>query len=93
MTRDELTTYRWKQLRKRVLAEETVCWLCGLPLDFDAPPKSRWAPSVDHVVPRSQGGSVFDRSNLRAAHAGHNSARGDGTRTRPAVPSPQSRRW
>lgn len=67
----------WKRLRAQVLREETHCWLCGKPIDFDAPPRSTYSPSVDHVIPRNKGGDPLDRANCRAAHYGHNSARQD----------------
>lgn len=52
--------------RARVLARDGyVCHLCGLP----------GADSVDHIIPRSRGGSD-DESNLRAAHAVCNNRRG-----------------
>jgi 5-methylcytosine-specific restriction endonuclease McrA len=69
----------WWRLRRQVLREEPNCWLCGAPIDFHAEPRSRWAPSVDHVVPLSPpwNGPPLDRTNLRAAHYGCNSARHD----------------
>lgn len=45
----------------------TVCWLCGLP----------GANSADHVIPRSQGGAVYDIGNLGPAHRKCNYARGN----------------
>jgi len=101
---DPIRSYRWQQLAKRVLAEEPLCWICGLPWDRTAPPRSRWYPSVDHVIPWTQGGGVYLRSNARAAHHGCNSRKKDktegyiegpgkgGTPT-PYPPSPSSRRW
>jgi len=92
-TGDPIRSYRWQQLAKRVLAEEKICWLCGLPIDFDAPPRSRWSPSVDHVIPWTQGGSIYDRSNLRAAHFSHNASKGDGTKRSTVGQRKNSRRW
>jgi 5-methylcytosine-specific restriction endonuclease McrA len=71
-----LGTQAWKRLRARVLREETVCHLCGHPLDYDAPPRSTYAPAVDHLIPRAKGGDPLDRANLRAAHYGCNSRKG-----------------
>jgi len=62
-------TYRsaaWKRAAAQVLAEETICHLCGHP------------PSVDHVVPLSKGGDMLARENLRAAHFGCNSSKREG---------------
>lgn len=52
-----------------------VCQLCGDPVDPDAAPRTRGYASLDHVVPRSHGGSD-DPSNLRLAHMGCNADRG-----------------
>lgn len=82
-------TPKWRKVRAQVLREESSCWLCGLPIDFDAAPRSSWAPSVDHVVPRSKGGDPYDRANLRACHVGCNSGR----RERDPKPDRKSRRW
>ena len=85
--------------RKRVLANATVCHLCGGELDFNAPPRTRYAPSVDHIVPMSTiaGEDTLTRrrmgsdpTNLRPAHFGCNSRRGDGRRT---PRRKASRRW
>ena len=59
---------RWKRVRKIVLRGATHCALCHRPLDFDAVPRSRWSPSVDHIVPLALGGDPFALSNLRAVH-------------------------
>lgn len=57
--------------------DDYICWLCGEPVNRDADPqKDDWAPSLDHVVPRSRGGS-HDPENLRTAHRWCNSVRSD----------------
>jgi hypothetical protein len=80
--------------RKAVLAGATHCHVCGEALDFDAPPRSSRAPSVDHIVPlkelRRLHPADYDRratdpSNMRPCHVGCNARRGAGTRR--AVPS------
>lgn len=80
----------YRRLCARVKAEEPSCWLCSKPIDPDAPPRTRWSFSLDHVTPRSRGGSVMDRGNARAAHYGCNSARGN---RQPAPPTRTSRAW
>lgn len=52
-----------------------TCQLCMCPLRTDVAGTDPQAPSLDHIVPRSLGGSD-DPSNLRAAHFGCNAARG-----------------
>lgn len=53
-----------------------TCHICTEKVDFQADPLSDWYPSLDHVVPRSRGGSD-ELSNLRTAHRWCNSVRGD----------------
>ncbi|WP_189059602.1 HNH endonuclease [Longimycelium tulufanense] len=82
--------HRWRQATAAVHAESGVCWICGHPIDYTAPPRTRWSKSTDHVAPLSRGGPEVDLSNLRPAHYGCNSRRGN----RPDVTrSRTSRRW
>jgi 5-methylcytosine-specific restriction endonuclease McrA len=90
----------WKRIRKKVLAGASVCHICGLRLIFDAPPRSRWSPSVDHIVPLSSTLNMdpaerhrlaLDESNLRPVHYGCNSARGNTRRAKPATSLPPRR--
>lgn len=64
-------------------AQHHDCWLCGQPIDYNAPPRTRWSYSTDHVTPLSHDGAPLDPGNLRAAHYGCNSARGN----RPHLPT------
>ncbi len=57
-------TITYKRLRERQRALRLPCWLCGKPVIYDAPPRSRWSFSVDHVVPLKYGGSCNDPGNL-----------------------------
>jgi hypothetical protein len=91
---------RWERVRKQVLASAHLCALCGRELRFDAPPRSRWSPSVDHILPIShmrnldpatQARLALDPQGLRAVHYGCNARRGTG-RT-PPPPRRQSRDW
>lgn len=81
--------YAYRKVRARVLDGAQVCALCGGPLDWDAPPRSRWAPSVDHVLPvsRTRGFDsetrrrlALDPAGLRPVHYGCNARRRDGRR-------------
>lgn len=54
-----------------------MCWLCGKPVDCTADWRiGPLAPTIDHVIPSSRGGSD-DLDNLKLAHAVCNTARGD----------------
>jgi 5-methylcytosine-specific restriction endonuclease McrA len=66
------------ELRSRA---DDCCELCGAPIDFEAPPRTRRAPSVDHVVPLHAGGAELPPlDELRLAHVACNSRRGRRTR-------------
>lgn len=98
---DPRWTYRWKQLRRSMIASATHCALCGYLLDRDAPARSRWRPSIDHIVSLAEGGEPYDPANLRVVCGGCNSSRGAsmgnlarGTRHHPApLPTWHSRVW
>lgn len=53
-----------------------VCHLCRQPIQGGLPPRHPRRPSVDHVIPRSLGGTD-DLDNLRPAHYGCNAKRGN----------------
>lgn len=80
--------------RKRLLAivcpPGSDCHLCRTPIRFGL---RRWhpkGPSMDHVIPRSKGGT-WDLANLRPAHYGCNSGRRD--RDIVSLPGTRSRAW
>ena len=75
-TYDPRSTYKWKQLRARICATATHCAICTRPLHHDAPPRTRWSPSLDHILPLQNGGPPYDVANLRVVHFGCNSSRG-----------------
>lgn len=74
-----LSARPWRRLRLVILERDGgICGICGLP----------GADTVDHVRPRSQGGSNHP-GNLRAAHAQCNYGRRD----RVAGPPITTRAW
>lgn len=66
-----------RELKALVIATYgTRCCLCHQPVDLRRRFPDRWSASVEHLVPRSKGGSD-DLENLRLAHLGCNSSRGN----------------
>lgn len=59
----------WRKLRAQVIREESVCYVCGRPVDKTLPGTAPMGPQVDHIVARSEGGAVFERSNLHLIHS------------------------
>lgn len=82
-------------LRKRVLREEDLCWLCGQIVDKTLHHHDPGAPEVDEVIPVSKGGDPYDRKNCRLAHRLCNQQRGNGDRQPKKVDKPlrTSRDW
>jgi 5-methylcytosine-specific restriction endonuclease McrA len=70
----------WRRARARVLATQTVCWLCGQPVDRSLPWPHPMSATIDHRVALAAGGAELDPANLALAHFGCNSSKGDGTR-------------
>lgn len=82
-----VNTREWRRVRARILARDG--WVCRMVEGCE-----ERATTVDHVVPLSQGGSLLDPSNLRAACAAHNASAGARL---PRTPAPDlgspSRGW
>lgn len=96
MSRFSARSPAWKAKRKEILAYAEICHVCAGFLDFEAPPRSRFSPSVDHILPLSRldeetrRALLLDDSNLRAVHYGCNSSRGN---RRSPQPRRVSREW
>lgn len=54
--------------RKKIFATETVCGICGKPVDFDLKFPHPLSACVDHIIPVNKGGHYFAPENLQLAH-------------------------
>ena len=54
--------------RQKILKTQTVCGICGKPVDFSFKYPHPLSPTVDHIIPVSKGGHPSDISNLQLAH-------------------------
>ncbi|MFG2747213.1 HNH endonuclease signature motif containing protein [Streptomyces chartreusis] len=85
--------YRDLCARQRALG--LPCWVCGQDINYALKgleaQRSRWAFTLDHLIPLSRGGSLLDPANARSAHRRCNSARGNRAGT--TAPLRSSRRW
>lgn len=89
---------RYLKLCAKVRARRDPCGLCGQPIDYNAPPRTRWSFSLDHIISLAHGGDLLDERNAQSAHYGCNSRRGGATRRgrperRVPVVVATSRRW
>ena len=54
--------------RQKILKTQTVCGICGKPVDFSYRYPHPLSPTVDHIIPVSKGGHPSDSNNLQLAH-------------------------
>ena len=54
--------------RKKIYATQTVCGICGEPVDFSLKFPNPMSPTVDHIIPVAKGGHPSDIGNLQLAH-------------------------
>ena len=54
--------------KKRILATQDTCGICGAPVDKTLPHGDPMAPTIDHIIPIAKGGHPSDMDNLQLAH-------------------------
>lgn len=89
----------WANARKRAIAsKDPICAICHKEIDLEAPPFHPLAVEVDHIVPRSRGGAIYDLDNLQLTHSQCNRKKGarmdsDYAANDTANPVPLSNAW
>jgi hypothetical protein len=91
-SRNPRDTGRWKELRAKLIREAErcaePCSICGAAIDYDAPARSKYSASIDHIHPLKRGGAPYARANLRLTHYGCNASRGAGRTSRAPLNPP-----
>lgn len=54
--------------KKRIYATQTVCGICGKPVDMSLKYPHPMSKSIDHIIPIAKGGHPSDLDNLQLAH-------------------------
>jgi 5-methylcytosine-specific restriction endonuclease McrA len=54
--------------KKRILATQDICGICGKPVDKSLKYPHPLSPTVDHIIPLAKGGHPSDLTNLQLAH-------------------------
>lgn len=54
--------------KKKIFATQTVCGICGRPVDFSLKYPDPLSPCIDHIIPLAKGGHPSDLENLQLAH-------------------------
>ena len=62
--------------KKIILATQTICGICGQPVDKSLKYPDPFSPTVDHIIPCARGGSD-DLDNLQLAHRKCNREKSD----------------
>lgn len=63
--------------RKRIYSTQTVCGICGKPVDFSLKSPHPLSACVDHIIPVAKGGHPSDIENLQLAHRSCNRLKSD----------------
>ena len=63
--------------KKRIYATQTVCGICGKPVDFNLKYPHPLSACVDHIIPVDKGGHPSDIDNLQLAHLTCNRQKSD----------------
>lgn len=63
--------------RKLIYQTQTVCGICGKPVDFNLKFPDPGSATVDHIVPVAKGGHPSDIDNLQLAHLRCNRLKSD----------------
>ena len=58
----------YENARQKILKTQTICGICGKPVDFSYRAPHPLSPTVDHIIPISKGGHPSDIDNLQLAH-------------------------
>lgn len=63
--------------KARIYATQSVCGICGRPVDFTIRYPHPMSACIDHIVPVAKGGHPSDIDNLQLAHWSCNRAKSD----------------
>lgn len=54
--------------KKKIMATQTICGICGKPVDKLLRYPHPLSPCVDHIIPVARGGHPSDIDNMQLAH-------------------------
>ena len=76
---DQTGTHRgaFEKNKKKILATQTVCGICGMPVDKKLKYPHPMSPCIDHIIPIARGGHPSDIDNLQLAHWSCNRQKSD----------------
>ena len=66
--RDGKFRMAFEKNKKKILATQSVCAICGKPVDKSLKFPDPLSPTIDHIIPIEKGGHPSDIDNLQLAH-------------------------
>lgn len=80
----------YERNRKKILKTQSICGICGKPVDKSIKYPDPMSPTIDHIIPIDRGGHPADIDNLQLAHMKcnrekSNRLQGEGGRRKPEV--------
>ena len=58
----------YRKAKKIIFASQSVCAICGRPVNFSLKFPDPWSATVDHIIPIAKGGDPASLENLQLAH-------------------------
>ena len=66
--RDGTHRLQFESNKKRIYSTQTICGICGKPVDFSFKFPHPLSPCIDHIIPVAKGGHPSAIENLQLAH-------------------------
>ena len=88
--RDGAHRAAFDRAKKRIYATQTVCGICGKPVDFTLNYPHPLSACIDHIIPVARGGHPSDMDNLQLAHWCCNRQKSDKLMARESAPAQQT---
>ena len=77
LDRDGAHRKQFENNKKRIYATQTICGICGKPVDFTYKYPHPVSPCIEHIIPEAKGGHPSDLDNLQLAHMTCNRQKSD----------------
>ncbi len=59
----------YQKAKNFIFNTQSICGICGRPVDFSKSFPDPWSPTIDHIIPVSKGGAPTSIDNMQLAHS------------------------
>lgn len=80
---------QWEHNKKIILSTQSICGICGLPVDKSLKYPNPFSATVDHIIPVAKRGDPVALENLQLAHRKCNRMKSDKLPTEMTVGQPK----